>query len=58
MNDAKPGQNGRQQKKATVDVYFYFGERTTAALATSDIASDNNALTLLARLLVGVERAA
>jgi site-specific DNA recombinase len=46
------GKAGRLRKKATVDVYFYFGERTTAAIATSDSASDNNALTLLHRLLV------
>jgi chromosome segregation ATPase len=48
------GKTKRQRKKATVDVYFYFGKRSTsAALATSGSASGNNALMLLARLVVG-----
>src|SRR5262245_2626081 len=47
------GRAGRLQKKATVDVHFYFGERTTAALATNDSTSNNSGVTLLARLVVG-----
>jgi site-specific DNA recombinase len=45
--------NGRLRKQARVDVYFYFGERTAAAIGTTGSASDNNALMLLARLVVG-----
>lgn len=49
------GKAGRLRKKATVDVYFYFGQRTSAAVDTSGTATDNNALTLLHRLVVGVD---
>jgi len=51
--------DGRRRKRATVDVYFYFGQRSSSAVVvTNGSASDNNALTLLCRLAVGLADAA
>lgn|SRR5215471_6490280 len=48
--------DGRRRKHATIDVDFYFGERSsTAIVATNGTTSDNNAITLLYRLLVGAD---
>lgn len=47
--------DNRLRKKALVDVYFYFGERAQSIVTTSDIATDNNVLMLLHRLVVGVD---
>jgi site-specific DNA recombinase len=46
------GKAGRLRKKATVDVFFTFGERSHAPVVTNDTASDNSAVTLQYRLVV------
>jgi len=45
--------DGRLRKRATVDIDFYFGDRASTIVVTSGITSDNNALRLLCRLVVG-----